>query len=64
MAAGQWEQAVGVALEARRLDALETIVGRCPDKVCCCVLLGRVIWGGACGSVSWRQQQPGGSRMR
>jgi 26S proteasome regulatory subunit N2 len=27
-AAGQWEQAVGVALEARRLDALEDIVGR------------------------------------
>jgi hypothetical protein len=32
-AAGQWEQAVGVALEARRLDSLEDIVGRCPDKV-------------------------------
>jgi 26S proteasome regulatory subunit N2 len=31
--AGQWEQAVGVALEARRLDILEAVVGRCPDKV-------------------------------
>ncbi|KAI8467935.1 MAG: 26S proteasome regulatory subunit [Monoraphidium minutum] len=30
--AGQWEQAVGVALEARRLDTLEAIVGRCPDQ--------------------------------
>ena len=32
-AAGQWEQAVGVALEARRLDMLESIVTRCPDQV-------------------------------
>lgn len=35
MQAGQWEQAVGVALEARRLDLLEGIVGRCPDQVRC-----------------------------
>jgi hypothetical protein len=33
VAAGQWEQAVGVALEARRLDLLEGVVERCPDKV-------------------------------
>lgn len=31
-AAGQWEQAVGVALEARRLDLLESVVGRAPDQ--------------------------------
>ncbi|GBF90265.1 26S proteasome non-ATPase regulatory subunit 1-like [Raphidocelis subcapitata] len=31
-AAGQWEQAVGVALEARRLDLLESVVGRAPEQ--------------------------------
>ncbi|MEW5315325.1 MAG: hypothetical protein WDW38_006765 [Sanguina aurantia] len=31
--AGQYEQAVGVALESRRLDKLEEVVGRAPDTV-------------------------------
>jgi hypothetical protein len=30
---GQYEQAVGVALEARRLDKLEEVVARAPDCV-------------------------------
>jgi 26S proteasome regulatory subunit N2 len=29
---GQFEQAVGVALEGRRLDRLESLVAQAPDK--------------------------------